>query len=414
MNWLACIAKSYLIIGFLIFIYRYFLANSANFQFNRFFLLFALVASLITPLLQFNLPIDEAGSLASINFKQLNFIAIHLNTNTNSAVGSFHYWILVEKIYFIIALSLLLRSLFQFYRLSKRCTIYRRSTNDFFDDGIVFTNNISTPFTFILTTYLPISLKNDPDLEVILMHEKTHRKQLHFIDIVLITLFNNLLFLNPFQHYLKKAISINHEFLADQHTVKNYKRKRYEAALIKLTLDGFTSYKISHFAKPSIYRRLKMLEQTHGGISKHIVVSIILSFTFCVLLSFKLNISDSLSMPAQNTGTERSDDQTIFTIVEKQAEPKGGIQHFYARISTLIKAELNVINEASKKAGVVYVRFVIEKDGSLSNIEAVKGVNKALDALATQAVNNAGSWSPGLQKNKKVRSQRVVPIRFTF
>ncbi len=102
----------------------------------------------------------------------------------------------------------------------------------------------------------------------------------------------------------------------------------------------------------------------------------------------------------------------IFTIVEQQAEPKGGIQAFY----DFVQKNLEYPRQASRMGieGVVYVQFVIEKDGSLTDVKAVKGIGGGTDEEAVRVVKSAPQWNPGKQRGRAVRSQRVIPIRFTL
>ena len=75
----------------------------------------------------------------------------------------------------------------------------------------------------------------------------------------------------------------------------------------------------------------------------------------------------------------------------------------------------------SKKAqkmsieGIVKVKFVIEKDGSLSNIEIKKPVHKLLDSEALRVVNKMqGKWKAGNHNGKPVRMSFVLPFVFKF
>ncbi|PTB93281.1 energy transducer TonB, partial [Marivirga lumbricoides] len=62
--------------------------------------------------------------------------------------------------------------------------------------------------------------------------------------------------------------------------------------------------------------------------------------------------------------------------------------------------------------GIVYVQFVVEKDGSITDVQAVKGIGGGCDELAIKVVRNSPKWNPGRQRGKAVRSRKVVPIRF--
>ncbi|MFT6035099.1 MAG: protein TonB [Marivirga sp.] len=104
----------------------------------------------------------------------------------------------------------------------------------------------------------------------------------------------------------------------------------------------------------------------------------------------------------------------IFTIVEQQAQPKGGIQAFYDYVGKQLSDKYPRQAQRMGIEGVVYVQFVIEKDGSLTDVQAVKGIGGGCDEVAAEVVKNAPAWLPGKQRGVAVRSQRVIPIRFVL
>lgn len=62
--------------------------------------------------------------------------------------------------------------------------------------------------------------------------------------------------------------------------------------------------------------------------------------------------------------------------------------------------------------GIVYIQFVVEKDGSITNTKIVRGIEPSLDNMALKTIQNMGKWNPGKQRGKAVRVQQVIPINF--
>jgi protein TonB len=60
----------------------------------------------------------------------------------------------------------------------------------------------------------------------------------------------------------------------------------------------------------------------------------------------------------------------------------------------------------------VYVQFVVDKDGGISNARIARGVDPSLDQEALRVVNNLPKWKPGMQRGKPVRVSYTVPINF--
>jgi len=102
----------------------------------------------------------------------------------------------------------------------------------------------------------------------------------------------------------------------------------------------------------------------------------------------------------------------IFLIVEQAAEPEGGIKAFYSYVTSQLKDHYPASAIRMNIDGIVYVQFVIEKDGSITNVHAVKGIGGGCDKLAIKVLENSPKWNPGKQRGVPVRSQKVIPIRF--
>jgi len=100
----------------------------------------------------------------------------------------------------------------------------------------------------------------------------------------------------------------------------------------------------------------------------------------------------------------------IFTIVEEPAGPKGGMPAFYKYIADKMKYPAQARRMGIE--GKVFVEFVIGKDGSISDVKAVKGIGAGCDEEAVRVVQGAPAWSPGKQRGKPVKQRMVLPITF--
>ncbi len=103
-------------------------------------------------------------------------------------------------------------------------------------------------------------------------------------------------------------------------------------------------------------------------------------------------------------------DDMIYTIVEVMPKFKGGEE----QLSVFIDENLRYPNQ-SKRMGVegrVFVKFVVEKDGKLSNAEVIRGIGVGCDEEALRVVNLFPKFSPGTMGGVPVRVQMVIPIKF--
>lgn len=109
---------------------------------------------------------------------------------------------------------------------------------------------------------------------------------------------------------------------------------------------------------------------------------------------------------------EVGDETPIFTVVENMPEYPGGMDAMYAYLGENIQypdsAKMNNIS------GKVYVTFVIEKDGSVTNVVVLRGIGGGCDKEAMRVVSEMPNWKPGKQRGQEVRVQYNLPIKFTL
>lgn len=100
----------------------------------------------------------------------------------------------------------------------------------------------------------------------------------------------------------------------------------------------------------------------------------------------------------------------IFIIVETPAEFVGGPNALWK----FIRSNLQYPKIARRVGveGTVYVKFVIEKNGSVSSAEIMKGIEKNCDQEALRVINLSPVWKPGKQRGHPVRTQVILPIIF--
>ncbi len=100
----------------------------------------------------------------------------------------------------------------------------------------------------------------------------------------------------------------------------------------------------------------------------------------------------------------------IFSIVEEPASPKGGMPAFYKYVFDKMKYPPQARRMGIE--GKVFVEFVIGKDGSITDVRAVKGIGAGCDEEAVRVIQGAPAWSPGKQRGKSVKQRMVLPITF--
>ena len=104
----------------------------------------------------------------------------------------------------------------------------------------------------------------------------------------------------------------------------------------------------------------------------------------------------------------QQDNSKIFDVVEEMPSYPGGMGAMMSFISSNVKFP----DGDYCAQGRVIVSFVVEKDGSLSNVKILRSVEKLLDQEAIRIVKSMPKWKPARQNGKVVRCKYTVPVAF--
>lgn len=102
----------------------------------------------------------------------------------------------------------------------------------------------------------------------------------------------------------------------------------------------------------------------------------------------------------------------VFTIVENQPAPKGGMENFYKFINSNMRYPAQA--RRANIDGRVFVQFIINKDGQLTDFTVVKGIGAGCDEEAIRVLKLAEPWNPGKQRGHPVRVRMILPIHFVL
>lgn len=130
----------------------------------------------------------------------------------------------------------------------------------------------------------------------------------------------------------------------------------------------------------------------------------LISSIFILFLFFQsTQAQDGVRYSSYNKTTQ----DKVYRMSEVAPVPVVGLVDFYEDTKYNIRKALR--NSGQKANGAVYVRFIVEKDGSLSDVHVVKGIG-GCDTEVVQCIRNA-KWKPGRQAGKPVRVQKTISIR---
>lgn len=107
---------------------------------------------------------------------------------------------------------------------------------------------------------------------------------------------------------------------------------------------------------------------------------------------------------------EEVQEQEIFQIVEEMPAYPGGDQKLMEYVAKNIKYP-----QIARETGIqgrVFVGFVVEPDGSVSNVKVLRGIGGGCDEEAMRVVKSMPKWKPGKQRGKAVRVSYMLPVNF--
>ncbi len=380
--------------------YWFFLRKEQQYAKMRFYLLAATLLALTIPLVK--LPKLLFSSKEPIDAVLMD--AIPLDALTIAPTYSTSTWNYQLLIWIYIAISVFFLFKF-FYSLFYLIYLEHKSSYEQFNDLYIRkVRNIEGSFTFFNWIFLSDEIdKNQQDYKAILKHEEAHAALGHSYDLIFFELFKIGFWWLPTAWFINKEIKKIHEYQADNYALRSYDIDQYSSILINSTLKSNGLRLASSFHDGLILKRLKAMKQQVKNVSpwKLGVLSVLCAFLFLVFAC-----SEELKQQTKEIGSQGE----VFTLVEEQPEFEGGMPAFYKYVGNEIKYPLQALQKGVE--GRVDVQFVVEKDGSLSSVKAVKGVGVGCDSEAVRVVQNAPSFKPGTQRGKPVRVRMELPVIF--
>lgn len=297
--------------------------------------------------------------------------------------------------------------------------------------------NKEEAYSFFKWIFMPHKPIDNQTLQEILLHETTHVRGLHSLDVILGEMIAILCWMNPFAWLLKKEISINHEYLADQQVIyAGYDKKEYQYHLIGMERPNMAAAKLyNNFSVLPLKKRITMLNRKRTNSVRKVKYLALIPMAVCLLL---INNIDAMArlvsepatvapdrvaaviIPATTVPTEltaspllQQDKDKVYDMEDKsikKPEYKGTEGDLFRYIAKSVKYPV-----AAQEKGIqgrVHISFIVEKDGSLTNFVITEKVDEALDAEALRVVKNMKKWTPGEKDGKKIRVKYNAPITF--
>jgi len=384
--------------------YWFFLRKERQYAKMRSYLIGSTLLALIIPLLKLpkllfssNEPIDAVP-----------IVVIPLDAMTITPTADMSIWNYDLLIWMYIAISafflfkLLSGVLYLIYLESKS------SDEKFNDVNIRKVRNIKGSFTFFNWIFVSNEIdKSQQDYDAILKHEKAHASLGHTYDLMFFELFKVCFWWLPTAWFINREIREIHEYQADACALKSYNVDQYSSMLMSSILKSNGLSLASSFHDSLILKRLTAMKQQAKNVSPWKLGAL---SALCALLFTVFACSEEPKNTKEIDSQSNKIEGDIFTAVEAQPEFEGGIDAFHRYIMNEINYPLQARQMGVE--GRVDVQFVVGKDGSLSDVRAIKGIGAGCDTEAVRVLQNAPSFKPGTQNGRPVFVRMAVPIIF--
>ncbi len=248
--------------------------------------------------------------------------------------------------------------------------------------------------------------------EAIERHEKVHADEWHSFDILLVQAVKIFGWFNPIVYRYERAMRLQHEYIADEKAAL-HDQVGYAELLVAQAM-GVERRLLAHTfsSKNLLKHRVKMLvcdKSPKKGLLKYtLLLPLVVAMA---IFSIACNQEEHTpAIPDMTTGTEESN--VLFHEVEINPEPPGGMRAFMEYIGRNYDYPQEAIETGV--IGKLSVSFVVEKDGSLTDIKVIEDLGYGTGDAAVRVVRDGQKWSPGIQNGRPVRVAYTLPIRLNL
>ncbi len=406
-------------LGLSLWIYRVLLSDLTFFAWNRAILLGMLVFAFVIPLMSF-----EGTAFNQAVMGEVILPVFQVGESSPQAVNAWTWQEVLLILYFAGAAFMYLR-LYLGYKMSQK--LVDQSSLTRFSGQWVAIHPKFIPASFFEYILMPEYNPEDPQQNQILTHESVHVRLGHSWDLALLSLAKIVLWFNPLIYLYEKSLREVHEYQADEKVTQRVSRKEYATLLLDLITRPSSWQLANNFNQFQTKKRIIMLAKSNSTPKQKVrFFALIPAIALLVgVFSCEITPQDEIDGPTmmgkQNTAMGPSnamarisslakDGGEVFDVVETPPKPPGGM----AGWNQYLSQNLQYPAEARQLGieGTVIVVFVINSDGSISDVEILRGIGGGADEEAVRVVQNAPNWEPGKQRDRTVNTRMRLPIRF--
>ncbi len=333
------IIKASICLLFFMAFYRLILEKEKMPGINRFYLLSSVLVSFLIPLLPVQTWIDWNFGVQ----KASTITLIYTEEGKNAPTSSFEFALTKELIamviYFVVTATLFFRFVLNLYSIWRKSRLYK--IIPYQKAKLVLLPEDTLPYTFMNFIFVSEKSWNSEKIDKdILLHEYTHASQWHTMDIISIEVMKIVLWMHPVIYMYRKAIELNHEFLADDAVVRNEKTvKTYQKLLLELASNHQRNYLASNINFLVTKKRLEMMTKRTSAKRALLCLSGLLPF----LLVMVMTLGNPMDLQSQNdkTGLEQSKEEYFKdAIIRFKTDDGKMVEKAYSQLTEKEKAKL--------------------------------------------------------------------------
>ena len=400
--------------------YKLFCQRDTFFQWRRIALLSFLGMSFVYPLLNIQHWVKEQPSMYELATYYATFMdeSENISAPVTATIEIPGILTICYYLYIIGVVVLSLRFLVQLLSILRMRWIGKATTLN--GQCIISLPCYVSPFSFFQWIFIHLPMLDKESQHEILMHEQTHAKQWHSVDVIISEIINIVCWFNPFMWLLKSEIRLNLEYLADNKVVEtSINRKQYQYHLLGLTHISKQTGLYNNFNVSHLKRRIIMMNKKRTRTAGRIKYALFAPLAAALLLVSNIEAVartvEKVMDASEATNTVPQDkpkEDQIFQICEVPPQYPGGVGECMKFLGSNIKYPAEAV--AKKLEGRVIVQMIIEKDGSITNTKVVRSVNPLLDQEAMRVIGMMPKWNPGKQRGQAVRVQYTLPVMFSL
>lgn len=398
--------------------YRIVLSELTFFTLNRVILIGMLMLSFIIPMLSFKLGITYMGT------GEITLPEFLVGKEVAQEAVSFTWQELVFYTYLagiVVMTAHLILGFFTSQRLLGKSRLMR------YQDYWIAVHPKFIPASFFSYILLPDFNPDRSEQRQIVLHESVHVRLKHSWDLLLIQFAKIIFWFNPLIYQFERSLREVHEYQADQGVTSTYSKREYSGLLLQMITGGQGWHFMNNFNQFQTKKRIIMMSkpQSQKREMRRFLLAIPVLAALFFVFSCEITPEEDIEGPTMMGESKATtigpnmdisarklarDGEEIFDVVEDQPEPPGGMEGWNKYLSQ------NLTYPAQARSmgveGTVIVVFVVNSDGTLSDVEILRGIGAGADEEAVRVVENAADWTPGSQRGRTINTRMRLPIRF--